>query len=73
MVRRTVVVTFIHIMRRRGHRAYKHIDMQEVEAKAIALPKHDVLPEVIRLFPFDGVQDKTNAEYCDNRSNFHKC
>ena len=39
MERRSVVVRLIETMKRRGHRAYKHIDMKEVIAKFAALLK----------------------------------
>ena len=51
MVRRSVVVKLIGIMKKRGHRAYSHIDMNEVIAKASALPDHDAPPEIVRLLP----------------------
>ena len=61
MVRRSVVVKLIDIMSKRGHRAYAHIDIHEVIAKASALPEHDVPPEIVRLLPLDKLQDKTNC------------
>ena len=36
MVRRSVVVKLIETMKKRGHRAYKTIDMNEVIAKSLA-------------------------------------
>ena len=56
-VRRSVVVKLIEVMKKRGHGAYKHIDMHEVIAKASALPEHDVPPEIARLLSFDKLQD----------------
>ena len=51
MVRRSVVVKLIEIMKKCGHRAYKHIDKNEVIAKASALREHDVPPDILRLLP----------------------
>ena len=62
MVRRSVVLNFIETMRKRGHRAYKHLDMNEVIAKPFALPEHDVPPEIVRLFPLDELQDKIEVQ-----------
>ena len=62
MVRRSVVVKLIETMEKRGHRAYKNIDMNEVIAKYVALPEHDVPPEIVRLFPFDELQDKIEVQ-----------
>ena len=58
MVRRSVVVKLIETMKRRGHRAYKHIDMNEVFIKAFELPEHNVSPEIIRLLPLDHLQEQ---------------
>ena len=51
VARRSVVVKLVEIMKERGHRACKHIDMNDVTAKASALPEHDVPPEIVRLLP----------------------
>ena len=48
MVWRSVVVKLIETIKKRGHRAYQHIDMNEVIAKSFALPEHDVPPEIVR-------------------------
>ena len=45
-------------MQRRGHSAYKHVDMEAVKKRAEALPVDDVPPEIIRLLPLDGAHDK---------------
>ena len=58
MVRRSVVVKLIEARKRRGHRAYKNIDMDAVIAKSAALPEHDVPPEIIRLLSLDALQNK---------------
>ena len=54
MVRRDVVVKLIAGMKRRGHRAYRHIDMAQAQAKAIDLLEQSVPPENIKLLPLDG-------------------
>ena len=50
MVRRSVVVKLIETMKKRGHRAYTNIDMNEVTATYFALPEHDVPPERVSFF-----------------------
>ena len=40
MVRRDVVVKLIQTMKERGHRAYKHVNMDQVIANAKALPEN---------------------------------
>ena len=57
-VRRNVVVDLIEEMQRRGHSAYKHVDMEAVRERAEALPVDDVPHEIIRQLPFDGAHDK---------------
>ena len=41
---------------------YNHIDMNEVIARASALPEHDVPPEIVRLLPLDKLQDKLEVQ-----------
>ena len=57
-MRRSVVVDLIEEMKRRGHRAYKHVDMDVVRDRAQGLPVDDVPPEIIRMLPCDGAHDK---------------
>ena len=57
-VRREVVIELIEEMKRRGHSAYKHVDMDAVRERAEGLPEDDVPPEIIRLLPLDGAHDK---------------
>ena len=57
-VRRDVVVELIEEMKRRGHRAYKHVDMHMVQDRARMLPEDDIPPEIIRMLPFDGAHDQ---------------
>ena len=45
-------------MQRRGHGAYKHVDMEAVRERAAALRADDVPPEMIRLLPLDRAHDK---------------
>ena len=49
-------------MQERGHRAYKHVDMDQVERNARALPENVVPPEIIRLLPLDELQDKIQMQ-----------
>ena len=49
MVRRDVVVKLIASTKRRGHRAHRHVIMDDVERRAQALPKDGVPPEIIKL------------------------
>ena len=62
MVRRSVVVKLIETMKKRGHRAYKHIEMNDDIAKDSALPERDVPPEIVRLLPLDDLQDKIEVQ-----------
>lgn len=57
-VRRSVVIDLIEEMKARGHRAYEHVDMGIVKARAEKLPENDVPPEMIRLLPLDASHDK---------------
>ena len=58
IVRRHIVVELIQTMKERGHRAYKQVDMEQVERNASALPENGVPPEIIRYLPLDELQDK---------------
>ena len=62
MVRRSVAVKLIEIMKKLGHREYKQIDMNEVIAKASALHDHDEPPEIVRLLPLDKLQDNIEVQ-----------
>ena len=61
-VRRDVVVKLIETMKQRGHRAYTHVDMAEVEKNAESLPVKDIPPEIIRYLPLDDLQDKIQPQ-----------
>ena len=52
-VRRDVVVALIEEMQRRGHAAYKHVDLAAVKERAMSVPENDVPPEIIRMLPLD--------------------
>ena len=57
-VRRSVVVDLIEEMKRRGLRAYKHVDMLVVQDRAKSLPEDDVPLEMVHMLPFDGAHEK---------------
>ena len=57
-MRRDVVVKLIEEMVRRGHSAYKDVDIRAVQDRAIALPEDDIPPEIIRMLPADNSHDK---------------
>ena len=48
MFRRGVVVKLVASMKRRGHRAYRHVHMEGVQRRATQLPTNGVPPESIR-------------------------
>ena len=60
-VRRHVVIDLIENAKRRGHRAYRLVDMARARANADALPEHGVPPEIIRLLPHDNELDKAEV------------
>ena len=62
MARRRVAIELIDSSRRRGHAAYKNVDMEAVREKAKGLPEEDVPPEIIRLLPLDDLQDKIRPQ-----------
>ena len=53
MVRRDVVVELIASMKRRGHRAYRHVLMEDVKRRAEHLPTYGVPAAIIKLLPLD--------------------
>ena len=67
-MRRDVVVALIRTMKERGHRAYKHVNMDEVQKNANALPDKDIPPEIIRYLPLDDLQDKIQMQKKRNAS-----
>ena len=48
MVRRDVVVKLIASMKRRGHRAYRHVIMDGVGRRAQVLPEDGVPHDIIK-------------------------
>ena len=52
-------------MKRRGHRAYRHVIMDYVERRAQALPKDGVPPEILKMLPLyqllEHIQIQTSA------------
>ena len=61
-VRRHVVVKLIVDAKQRGHRAYAHVDIANVHAKAEALPEGGVPLELVTLLPHDGDLDKIQIQ-----------
>ena len=62
LVRRHIVVELIRTMKERGHTAYKHVNMEDVQRNANALPENDVPPAIILLLPLDELQDKIQIQ-----------
>ena len=52
----------IETMHERGHRAYKHVDMEQVKRSAKSLPDNAVPPEVIRFLFLDDLHDKIQMQ-----------
>ena len=61
-VNRDKVVRCILGMKRRGHRAFMHIDEYAMKRKALELPVQGVPPELITLLPNDGAYDKLHIQ-----------
>ena len=54
IVRRRVVIRLITEMHKNGHKAYRHVDLHAMEAKAnMTLPENGVPPAVAKLIPYD--------------------
>lgn len=62
VVRRDVVVQLIASMKKRGHRGYRHVCMDDVERRAQALPHEGVPPEIVKLLPLDQLLDKIQIQ-----------
>ena len=60
------VINCILAMKRRGHRAYVHVDEDQMRARAQELPEQGVPPEVISLLPNDNSFEKLRIQkhYC---------
>jgi len=61
-VRRDVVIDLIEGAKRRGHRAYRGVNLERMRAKATQLPQHGVPPELIKLLPYDSDIDKLQVQ-----------
>ena len=61
-VRRDVVVKLIEDAKARGHRAYRHVNLDRVRGKAKKLPADGVPPEIVRLLPHDDDLDKIQVQ-----------
>ena len=74
MVRRDVVVKRIASMKRRGHRAYRHVLMEDVERRAEHLPKDGVPPTLMLTVTFrSAVRTTLNASKCNFCVGTAKC
>ena len=62
VVRRDVVVQLIASMKKRGHRGYRHVCMDDVERRAQALPHEGVPPEIVKLLPLDQLLDNIKIQ-----------
>ena len=57
IVRRDVVVHLILSMKKRGHRGYRNVSIEDAQSRAQALPENGVPPEIIKLLPLDKLLD----------------
>ena len=62
LVRRDVVIALIENAWERGHRAYRHLDMDRVRQKAQDLPVKGVPEHILKLMPFDDLLDKIQIQ-----------
>ena len=62
LVRRDVVIALIENAWARGHRAYRHLDMDRVRRKAQDLPVEGVPEHILKLMPFDDLLDKIQIQ-----------
>ena len=62
IVRHDVVVQLILSMKKRGHRGYRNVRMENAQSRAQALPENGVSPEVIKLLPLDKLLDKVQIQ-----------
>ena len=61
-VNRDKVVQLILSMKRRGHRAYVHLDEEAIHRRAQKLPADGIRPELITLLPNDNAYDKLRMQ-----------
>ena len=64
LVRRDVVIALIENAWARGHRAYRHLDMERVRQKAQELPEEGVPQQISKLMPCDDLLDKIQIQSC---------
>ena len=70
VVRRDVVVQLIASMKKRGHRGYRHVCIDDVEGRAQVLPHDGVPPEIVKLLPLDNLLDNIQIQKkCNTCSN----
>ena len=70
IVRRDVVVQLILSTKKRGHRGYRNVSIEDVQSRAQALPENGVPPEIIKLLPLDKLLDNIkHSEKCNASSN----
>ena len=62
LVRRDVVISLIENAWRRGHPAYRHLDMDRVRQRAQAFPEHGVPAHILKLLPCDDLLDKIQLQ-----------
>ena len=62
IVRRDVVVQFILSMKKRGHRGYRNVSIEDVQSRAQALPENGVPPAIVKLLPFDRLLDNIQIQ-----------
>ena len=62
LVRRSVVVKLIEDAKKRGHRAYRLIDIEAMHKKSRMLPEKGVPPEILRVLPHDDHLDRIQVQ-----------
>ena len=62
MVRRDVVLELITKAHARGHRAYRHLDMERVRERAMSLPVEGIPEGIAKLLPYDDLLNKIQVQ-----------
>ena len=62
IVRRDGVVQLILSIKKRGHRGYRKVRIEDFQSRAQALPEHCVPPEIIKLLPLDKLLDNIQIQ-----------
>ena len=62
IVRRDVVVHLILSMKKRGHRCYRNVSIEDVQSRAQALPENGVPPEIIKLLRLGTLVDNIQIQ-----------